>query len=114
MDVEFVVFPTTYNPTSDEVAITTNGQYQTYLSYGHWPTMDSGNTQYVWVDYDASTKTLSVSLATTPTRPATALVSAPVDLYGTLGSSAYLGFVGACGVANEVAAIQSLTVTYGP
>ena len=39
-----------------------------------------------------------------------ALVSAPVDLYATVGSSAHIGFTAACGGSNDYHAIQSLTI----
>jgi hypothetical protein len=76
--------------------------------------LDDGATHYAWVEYDGSTNRLSVSLANTAQRPLTALVTATVDLYAILGSSAFLGFSASCGNAVELAVIESLSIDYRP
>lgn len=113
---EFDITNNSWDPAMNDVAITTNGDYMTSIadqvpSFAMW----DGVTHYAWIDYDAATTTLSVYVAeTSPLRPSAPLVSAAVDLYATVGSSAYLGFTASCGVANEYAAILSLTVDYRP
>ena len=72
--------------------------------------MDDGVTHYAWIDYQASLQTVSVYLANTSTRPATAIVSAQVNLYATVGSLAYIGFTAACGGSNDYHALESLTI----
>jgi hypothetical protein len=115
VDVEFDIQQGSYDPVPNEVAITTNGQYMTYLAYGSPSfSMYDGATHYVWIAYQEATRTLSVFLANTATQPATPLVTTTVDLYATVGSTAYLGFTGSCGVATETNAIESLSIQYTP
>jgi len=109
--VEFDIFANVYDPGPNDVAITTNGQNTTALAHQFAPfPLDDGVTHYAWIDYQAGVQQVSVYLSNTPTRPSTALVSATVDLYTTVGSSAYIGFTAACGGANDDFALESLTL----
>lgn len=115
VDVEFDVFANTWDPGPDDVAITTNGQYMTAIAHQLAPfNYADGGTYYAWIDYQAGARTISVYLANSASHPATPLVTATVDLFATLGGSAYVGFTGSCGGANEFAAIESLTIQYTP
>lgn len=115
VDVEFDDLANSFDPSGNEIAITTNGQYTTALAYQSPPFgLADGTTHYVWVDYEASATTLSVYVANAAIRPSAALVTATVNLYAIVGSSAYIGFTAACGVSNEYAAIESFAVTYRP
>jgi hypothetical protein len=112
-----VEFDTMPNPPEsvDHVAIATNGAYLTPLAQSAPAVaLDSGATQYAWIEYDAPTTTLSVYHASAPQRPVSPLVSASVDFYAILGASAYLGFTSGSGTASEENAILSLTVEYTP
>jgi hypothetical protein len=105
------VFANVFDPGPNDVGIMTNGQNPTALAHQFAPfSLDDGATHYAWIDYEAAIQTVSVYLANTPTRPAAVLVSAPVDLYATVGSSAYVGFTAGCGGSNDYFAIESLTV----
>lgn len=57
--------------------------------------LDSGAEVYSWVEYDGTT--LSVFIADTDTKPATAVLTHDVDLASVLGDSAKFGFSGASG-----------------
>jgi len=48
--------------------------------------------EFAWIDYDPLTQLLSVFLSDTSTKPLTALMSSTVDIFGDLGSQAYVGF----------------------
>jgi hypothetical protein len=48
--------------------------------------------EYAWIDYDPSTKQLSVYMNTMDTKPGSAIMSTNVDVFGDLGSEAYVGF----------------------
>jgi hypothetical protein len=109
--VEFDVWQNTYDPGPNDVAITTNGQHTTALAHQFAPFgLDDGVTHYAWVVYEAAVHRVSVYLSNTSVRPSAALVSAAVDLYATVGSSAYIGFTAACGGSNDYHAIESLTI----
>ena len=45
-----------------------------------------------WIDYEAASTTLRLYLSTSDTRPAAALMTASVDLFGHLGPQAHVGF----------------------
>jgi hypothetical protein len=109
--VEFDIWQNAYDPGPNDVAITTNGQNTTALAHQFAPfNLNDGATHYAWVDYQSASQTVSVYLSNTATRPSAALVSAPVSLYTTVGSSAFIGFTAACGGANDYFALQSLTI----
>jgi hypothetical protein len=48
--------------------------------------------EFVWIDYNPVTMLLSVYLSTSFTKPDSAIMSTTVDIFGTLGSQAYVGF----------------------
>lgn len=47
---------------------------------------------YAWIDYDATTRNLSVYLSASSTKPGNVIMSTTVDVFATLGSQAYVGF----------------------
>ena len=48
--------------------------------------------QFAWIDYDPSSTVLSVYLNSTSLKPGSPVMSTTVDVFGTLGSQAYVGF----------------------
>jgi hypothetical protein len=48
--------------------------------------------EFAWIDYDAAGKQLSVFLSANSTKPGTAIMQTTVDVFGTLGPQAYVGF----------------------
>jgi hypothetical protein len=56
--------------------------------------------EFAWIDYDPSTLLLSVYLSPTSTKPGTADMSTTVDVFGTLGSQAFVGFSAGTGAAS--------------
>ena len=58
--------------------------------------------EFAWIDYDASSTTLSVYLSTTNVKPGTAVLSNSVDIASILGAQAYVGFgAGTGGAAGD-------------
>jgi hypothetical protein len=51
----------------------------------------NGN-EFAWIDYDPFSTTLSVFLGTSSVKPGAAIMSTNVDVFGTLGSQAFVGF----------------------
>jgi legume-like lectin family protein len=113
--VEFDTFGNTFDPGGNDVGIMLNGDSRTPIAHA-FPSFDfsDGSVYYAWIDYLAASHTLAVYLSPADVRPATALVSATVDLYGILGGSAYLGFTAGTGVSTQYHAILSLSVEYWP
>lgn len=62
--------------------------------------LDAGAIWHAWVDYDGVTDTLEVRASLANSRPATALLSKPVDLVTVLGQTdAFIGFTSGTGYA---------------
>jgi hypothetical protein len=55
--------------------------------------------EFAWIDYDPVTMLLSVYLSTSSTKPGIAIMSTTVDIFGILGSQAYVGFSAGNGAA---------------
>jgi hypothetical protein len=51
-----------------------------------------GQNEFAWIDYDASTQLLSVFLSNGSTKPGTPIMTTAVNIFGTLGPQAYVGF----------------------
>jgi len=82
------------DPSSNHVGVDIGGNVHSVITANVSPAMDDGNVWYAWVDYDGTT--LTVSANETGVRPATPLLSYPIDLAATLGATtAYVGFTGA-------------------
>ena len=48
--------------------------------------------QFAWIDYNPSTMLLSVYLGDSSVKPGSAIMSTTVDVFGTLGNQAHVGF----------------------
>ncbi|MBB3208041.1 glucose/arabinose dehydrogenase [Rhodopirellula rubra] len=59
--------------------------------------LNDGGRYYVWVDYNGVSDNLSVYLASTPDKPALALMKATVDLADIVGDTGYVGFTAGTG-----------------
>lgn len=68
--------------------------------------------EYAWIDYTPGT--LKVYLSATATKPGAALMTASVDIFGTLGSQAYVGFSAGNGGAFGTQDIQSWSFATAP
>jgi Legume lectin domain len=56
--------------------------------------------EFAWIDYDPVAQALNVYLSTTPDRPASPVLTSTVDLFGTVGSQAFVGFGAGTGGAS--------------
>lgn len=68
--------------------------------------------EYAWIDYTPGT--LKVYLSATATKPGAALMTASVDIFGALGSQAYVGFGAGNGGAFGAQDIQSWSFATAP
>ncbi len=62
-------------------------------------TPTSGTPFYIWIDYSATSHLLNVYVSSTSTKPATASLSATLNLATLLGSSFYVGYTASTGGA---------------
>ncbi len=102
LGIEFDTYdngPSSGDPNGNHVAIDTGGNLSPNLGVQTVATrMNDGNLWYAWVDYDGNLDALEVRLSNSAARPASALVSATVDLTGVLGgTNAFVGFTSATG-----------------
>lgn len=72
----------------------------------------SGETAYLWVDYDGTT--LSVFFSDTNVKPASSVMSADIDLAALLGDSAFVGFTSATGGADATHRVNAFEFTVIP
>jgi hypothetical protein len=54
--------------------------------------------EYAWIDYNPLTTLLSVYLSTSSTKPFTPVMSTTVNVFGTVGSQAFVGFSAGTGL----------------
>jgi MYXO-CTERM domain-containing protein len=108
VEVEFDTYANTWDPNANHVGIMENGANETHLAFGTPAfTMANGGTLYAWIDYAASTTTLSVYLAQTATKPAAALVTYDaVNVASIVGAQAFLGFTGGTGGSTNLQQIM--------
>lgn len=99
VEVEFDTFANAWDPNANHVGIMENGANETHLATGTPAfTMANGGTLHAWIDYTASTTTLSVYIAQTATKPGAPIASlATLDVATVVGAQAFLGFTGGTG-----------------
>jgi MYXO-CTERM domain-containing protein len=102
VEVEFDAYQNPWDPNNNHVGVMLNGDETTHVAVGT-PAfgMASGTAIDAWIDYAAATTTLSVYVSNAGTKPATALVTATVNVFATVGASAYFGFTGSTGGQSE-------------
>jgi hypothetical protein len=101
--VEFDIFQNApFDPNNSHIGILKNGDIATYLGPGPATTstpLSNGDLWSVWIDYDGTTLSVRVSDGSA-VRPASAIVSAPINIVATIGqATAFVGFTagtGAC------------------
>jgi hypothetical protein len=106
--VEFDTWQNDWDPNANHIAITQAGDpdHQDATNMGLPVVTDpngidlkSGDPVYLWIDYDHMTTTLSVFVAASSAKPATAAMTATMDLGTAIGSTFYVGFTGSTGGA---------------
>lgn len=88
---------------NNHLSILRNGVVNAALDSVNAPfDLNSGNTLTAWVDYNGTTNLLQVYLSNTDVQPVDAVLSTNVDLAGTLGNQAFIGFsAGTGGLMND-------------
>ncbi len=95
--LDISVYPNSNQGLAEKLSIVQNGNLFAPLASATSPAVLYGRPFQVWVDYDAKGHALQVFLSPSSTKPAAPLLSAPVDLAATVGSSAYAGFTAGTG-----------------
>jgi uncharacterized protein YjbI with pentapeptide repeats len=112
--VEFDIWNngTTDSNNANHVAILTGGNINdavltipNFFMYGNGPVN-------AWIDYNATTTTLSVYVSQFTAKPATALLTYNYNLASNIGSTAYVGFTAGTGAANAFQDIQNWQLAY--
>jgi hypothetical protein len=67
--------------------------------------------EFAWIDYDPLTTILSVYLSTSSTEPSIPVMTTTVDLFGTVGSQAFVGFSAGTGAGYGTNDILNWTFT---
>ncbi len=98
--VEFDPFQNPPDPPGPHVALMRDGDINNGLVAYAAPNfaLNDGVTRNIWVDYQASSRTLSVYMSDSPDPPADPLlITSDVDLAGSLGAQVYAGFSASAG-----------------
>jgi outer membrane protein OmpA-like peptidoglycan-associated protein len=95
--IEFDTYPSATDPRDDHIGIDFDGSVSS-ISTSVTPDSMSGNTWYVWVDYDGSTDALEVRMDTSNNRPTDPTLADTVDLATRIGKDVYVGFTGGTGL----------------
>jgi hypothetical protein len=98
--VDVSLFPQDLSHKNEQFSIVSNGDLLTPLATATSSVLLYGAPFSVWVDYDATSHSLQVFAAQTPTKPAVPLVSATVDVAAAVGPTAYAGFTASTGAFN--------------
>lgn len=88
---------------NNHLSILSNGSVTTSLAQISAPfDLNSGNVLNAWIEYNGTSDVLQVYLSNTGTQPVDAVLSTTVDLAGTLGNQAFIGFTaGTGGLVND-------------
>lgn len=113
--VEFDIFHNSWlgDPDDNHVGIVQNGDPAAHLKTATPSHRLYGAPVYVWIDYNATAKNLTISTALTETKPGSVLLSFPVDLATTVSPVAYVGFTGTTGASSATQDILSWQFAYG-
>jgi hypothetical protein len=96
--IAFDTYKNGWDTVGNKVALLHQGQVDTPLAIAAAPVdLNSGAALNAWVDYNGSTDRLDVYLSSGGVKPGAALLSATVDLFAEVGSSAHVGFTGGTG-----------------
>jgi hypothetical protein len=98
VEVEFDTYQNTWDPNANHVGLMSNGNNQTHLATYTPPfTMAGGGLLYAWIDYNATTTTLTVYLSQSATKPAAPNITQVINIATTVGAQAFVGFTASTG-----------------
>jgi hypothetical protein len=98
VEVEFDTFQNTWDTNANHVAVMQNGNNQTHLATYTPPfTMAGSGLIYAWIDYNASTTTLTVYVSQTFAKPAAPNLTEVINIATTVGAQAFVGFTAGTG-----------------
>jgi Glycosyl hydrolase family 46/Legume lectin domain len=89
-------------PGHQHVAVTTNGDIRTHLSWADPGFCLDGEPVGAWLEYDAASKTLAVYVSRNSARPAKPMLTATVDIAAVGTGPAYVGFTAGTGDIGRV------------
>ncbi len=96
--IEFDTYKNEFDINNNHIAVLTNGNVRLPLAVRSAPMdLNSGNSIFVWVDYNGNGNQLSIYLSNNNQKPDEAWLTASVDLRALVGSQAYLGFTASTG-----------------
>jgi glucose/arabinose dehydrogenase len=101
--VKFDTYKNVGDAAENTVSIVRNGDVYAPLATQAVPfDLNNGASYSAWVEYDGLTNQMTVFLSDGTAKPATAILTAPIDLLDVVGNQAFIGFTAAAGgVANR-------------
>jgi hypothetical protein len=114
VEIEFDTYQNGWDPNNNHVGVMRNGDETTHLAVATPAFALAGGAPVdAWIDYAAATTTLSVFVSATGTKPGTALVTATVNIFATVGAAPYFGFTGSTGGASEQQILEMWILALG-
>lgn len=115
--IEIDTYQNSYDPDANHISVLADGNMSAQASYSPRTALASQNWRTVWVDYDATTKLLSVRLRflASDIRPANPVLTQSIDLAAALGSERlFLGLTSASGGISNPYRVRKWQFTAGP
>jgi hypothetical protein len=100
------------DPNNNHMGIDTNGSLTSLTTITPAVNLDSGDSYYLWVDYNGATNDLSVFFNTSNSKPGSPDMTQNLDLAAIVGAEGYVGFVGSTGGANNNHDVEEWTVSW--
>src|SRR4030042_6485994 len=105
------------DPDANHIGIDLDGPLQSVQTATPPATLESTTTWWAWIDYDGLNDKLESYIlrqnTSTPTRPATPVLTSTIDLYSHYGDSVFFGFTAATGAAYQNHYIRSVYFNNG-
>jgi glucose/arabinose dehydrogenase len=96
--VQFDTFKNAGDTVENTVSIVRNGDVFAPIATQAVPfDLNNGASYSAWVEYDGLTNQFTVFLSDGTAKPATAILTTAIDLLGTVGNQAFIGFTAAAG-----------------
>ncbi|MCR9295599.1 MAG: PA14 domain-containing protein, partial [bacterium] len=106
--IEFDTFQDPYDIDGNHISVLVDGDVVASLeTVSAAFDLNNDSIFFAWIDYNGSSDSLAIYLATSGTKPANPVLTASADLNAILGGSAYLGFSAGTGVSFNEHAISS-------
>jgi hypothetical protein len=105
-------YNSSWDPDENHVGINLEGNLTSATDFTPGADLNSGASQYMWVDYNGAFNELSVYYNTTNSKPGSPNTTLDIDLFDQIGGNAYVGFTAATGGGTDNHDIEDFSVNW--